>query len=218
MESPLRRRIKADYTVLNRNVFNSFLKAGSVKLELLSSFVNEFQKVGPETANIRELKSFIIPWNSIMWILLCVLGVILSNLVINLIQTLSMISCREFGFSTTWVCRKFMRIRSVNLLISCLQKGSGYHLDLLVITIQIAVCSLIGTPWFVAATVLSINHIRSLTRESESSAPGERPKFLGVRLAFGRRLKILNYAEFWIGEVQRIRDYWNKKDDWWRGR
>ena len=46
MKSPLRRRIKADYTVLNRNVFNSFLKAGSVKLELLSSFVNEFQKVG----------------------------------------------------------------------------------------------------------------------------------------------------------------------------
>ena len=54
MESPLRRRITADYTVLNRNVFNCFLKAGSVKLELLRSFVNEFQKVGLETANIRE--------------------------------------------------------------------------------------------------------------------------------------------------------------------
>ena len=34
--------------------FHRFLKAGSVKLEFLSSFVNEFQKVGPETANIRE--------------------------------------------------------------------------------------------------------------------------------------------------------------------
>ena len=54
MECPLRRRIKSDYTVLNRNVFNCFLKAGSVELELLSTFVNEFQKVGPETANIRE--------------------------------------------------------------------------------------------------------------------------------------------------------------------
>ena len=61
------------------------------------------------------------------------------------------------------------------------QKGGGYHLDLLLIAIQIAVCSIIGTPWFVAATVLSINHVRSLTRESETSAPGERPKFLGVR-------------------------------------
>jgi len=47
--------------------------------------------------------------------------------------------------------------------------------------VQIGVCSLLGTPWFVAATVLSINHIRSLTRESECAAPGERPKFLGVR-------------------------------------
>ena len=62
-----------------------------------------------------------------------------------------------------------------------LQKGSGYHLDMLVVTVQIGVCSLIGTPWFVASTVQSINHICSLTRESESSAPGERPKFLGVR-------------------------------------
>ena len=61
------------------------------------------------------------------------------------------------------------------------QKGAGYHLDLLMIAIQIAICSLLGTPWFVAATVLSINHVRSLTRESESAAPGERPKFLGIR-------------------------------------
>ena len=38
-----------------------------------------------------------------------------------------------------------------------------------------------GLPWFVAATVLSINHIQSLTKESESSAPGEKPQFLGIR-------------------------------------
>lgn len=31
-------------------------------------------------------------------------------------------------------------------------------------------------PWFVAATVLSINHVLSLKKESESSAPGEKPK------------------------------------------
>jgi len=62
-----------------------------------------------------------------------------------------------------------------------LKKGCGYHLDMLVITVQQAACSLLGSPWFVAATVLSINHVRSLTIETESSAPGERPKFLGVR-------------------------------------
>ena len=69
--------------------------------------------------------------------------------------------------------------------LTLLQKGSGYHLDLFLITVQIAICSAIGTPWFVAATVLSINHVRSLTRESETAAPGERPKFLGVRFVWG---------------------------------
>jgi len=43
------------------------------------------------------------------------------------------------------------------------------------------VCSALGIPWFVAATVLSINHVRSLQRESESAAPGEKPSFLGIR-------------------------------------
>ena len=79
--------------------------------------------------------------------------------------------------------------RTINVMVMVLrlfdrrQKGAGYHLDLLMIAAQIAICSLLGTPWFVAATVLSINHVRSLTRESESAAPGERPKFLGIRLA-----------------------------------
>ena len=40
---------------------------------------------------------------------------------------------------------------------------------------------MLGIPWFVAATVLSINHVRSLTVESESAAPGEKPRFLGIR-------------------------------------
>merc|ERR1711981_1213044 len=60
-------------------------------------------------------------------------------------------------------------------------KGGGYHLDLLIVALCIGLCSVFGLPWFVAATVLSINHVRSLTRESESSAPGEKPQFLGIR-------------------------------------
>lgn len=38
-----------------------------------------------------------------------------------------------------------------------------------------------GLPWYVAATVISIAHIDSLKMETETSAPGEQPKFLGVR-------------------------------------
>ncbi|KAJ8259337.1 hypothetical protein COCON_G00183490 [Conger conger] len=62
-----------------------------------------------------------------------------------------------------------------------LLKGCGYHLDLLVVGVMLAVCSIMGLPWFVAATVLSISHVNSLKLESESSAPGEQPRFLGIR-------------------------------------
>lgn len=46
---------------------------------------------------------------------------------------------------------------------------------------MLGVCSIMGLPWFVAATVLSISHVNSLKLESECSAPGEQPKFLGIR-------------------------------------
>ncbi|XP_024935831.1 electroneutral sodium bicarbonate exchanger 1 isoform X10 [Cephus cinctus] len=69
----------------------------------------------------------------------------------------------------------------VNRKENKLKKGCGYHLDLFVLAILIEVCSVMGLPWFVAATVLSINHVNSLKLESECAAPGEKPQFLGVR-------------------------------------
>ncbi|XP_058845854.1 electrogenic sodium bicarbonate cotransporter 1-like isoform X2 [Acipenser ruthenus] len=62
-----------------------------------------------------------------------------------------------------------------------LKKGAGYHLDLFWVAILIIVCSFMALPWYVAATVISIAHIDSLKMETETSAPGEQPKFLGVR-------------------------------------
>ncbi|XP_050564504.1 sodium bicarbonate cotransporter 3 isoform X4 [Cygnus atratus] len=62
-----------------------------------------------------------------------------------------------------------------------LKKGCGYHLDLFMVGVMLGVCSIMGLPWFVAATVLSISHVNSLKVESECSAPGEQPKFLGIR-------------------------------------
>uniref|UniRef100_A0A665WQN8 Anion exchange protein n=1 Tax=Echeneis naucrates TaxID=173247 RepID=A0A665WQN8_ECHNA len=62
-----------------------------------------------------------------------------------------------------------------------LKKGCGYHLDLLVVALMLGICSIMGLPWFVAATVLSISHVNSLKVESHCSAPGEQPKFLGIR-------------------------------------
>ena len=61
------------------------------------------------------------------------------------------------------------------------QKGGGYHLDFTIVAIGIGICSILGLPWVVAATVLSLAHVQSLFVESTCTAPGERPKFLGVR-------------------------------------
>jgi len=69
----------------------------------------------------------------------------------------------------------------VNRKENKLKKSCGYHLDLLVVALMLILCSIMGLPWFVAATVLSITHVNSLRMESESAAPGELPKFLGVR-------------------------------------
>uniref|UniRef100_A0A4W6G9C6 Anion exchange protein n=1 Tax=Lates calcarifer TaxID=8187 RepID=A0A4W6G9C6_LATCA len=69
----------------------------------------------------------------------------------------------------------------VNRKENKLKKGCGYHLDLFWVGVLMATCSFMGLPWYVAATVISIAHIDSLKMESESSAPGEQPQFLGVR-------------------------------------
>lgn len=69
----------------------------------------------------------------------------------------------------------------VNRKENKLKKGCGYHLDLFILSILVTLCSVFGLPWFVAATVLSITHVNSLKIESECSAPGEKPQFLGVR-------------------------------------
>ncbi len=48
-----------------------------------------------------------------------------------------------------------------------LEKGEAYHHDLALIGVLIGVCSLFGLPWLVAATVRSLNHVRSLATVEE---------------------------------------------------
>ena len=62
-----------------------------------------------------------------------------------------------------------------------LQKGVGYHLDMFIVAITVGIHSILGLPWYVAATVSALAHVRSLQKESECTAPGEKPVFLGVR-------------------------------------
>ncbi len=73
--------------------------------------------------------------------------------------------------------------RIVNTPDHRLHKGEAYHLDLGVVGLLMAFCSLFGLPWLVAATVRSLNHVRSLaTVEEVVSSTGEtRERVVHVR-------------------------------------
>ncbi|GJM23300.1 MAG: hypothetical protein DHS20C15_32150 [Planctomycetota bacterium] len=57
--------------------------------------------------------------------------------------------------------------RLVNSPDNNLHKGESYHLDLAVVGVLVGVCSLFGLPWLVAATVRSLNHLRSLAKTED---------------------------------------------------
>ncbi|XP_061083071.1 anion exchange protein 3 [Conger conger] len=62
-----------------------------------------------------------------------------------------------------------------------LVKGSGFHLDLLLIVFLGALCPLFGLPWLTAATVRSVTHVNALTVMSKATAPGEKPMIQEVK-------------------------------------
>ncbi|XP_069754676.1 electrogenic sodium bicarbonate cotransporter 1-like isoform X3 [Narcine bancroftii] len=62
-----------------------------------------------------------------------------------------------------------------------LKKGAGFHLDLFWIALLLIPTSFMALPWYVSATVISLAHIDSLKMETEKSAPGIEPTFMGVR-------------------------------------
>ncbi len=57
--------------------------------------------------------------------------------------------------------------RLINSPDNKLKKGEAYHLDLGLVGVLVGVCSLFGLPWLVAATVRSLNHVRSLATTEE---------------------------------------------------
>ncbi len=72
--------------------------------------------------------------------------------------------------------------RLVNAKHHKLKKGSGYHLDLFVVGLIVAIGSLFGLPWIVAATVHSLNHVRSLADHEVTEVDGQsREAIVSVR-------------------------------------
>jgi mannitol/fructose-specific phosphotransferase system IIA component (Ntr-type) len=95
--------------------------------------------------------------------------------------------------------------RLVNSPDHQLEKGAAYHYDLGLVGLLVGCCSLFGLPWLVAATVRSINHVRSLatneevvladgqTRERIVKVQENRITGLTVHLLIGASLLLLGY-------------------------
>uniref|UniRef100_A0A8C8LLE1 Anion exchange protein n=1 Tax=Oncorhynchus tshawytscha TaxID=74940 RepID=A0A8C8LLE1_ONCTS len=79
----------------------------------------------------------------------------------------------------------FMETQITTLIVSkkerMLVKGSGFHLDLLVIVVLGGTSALFGLPWMAAATVRSVTHANALTVMSKAVAPGDKPRIQEVK-------------------------------------
>ncbi|ELT89578.1 hypothetical protein CAPTEDRAFT_221709 [Capitella teleta] len=62
-----------------------------------------------------------------------------------------------------------------------LKKGSGYHLDLLLIGAFATMCGILGLPFVCAATVRSVTHVSALTTYTTNNAPGEKAQLQEVK-------------------------------------
>ncbi|GIY74133.1 anion exchange protein 2 [Caerostris darwini] len=77
----------------------------------------------------------------------------------------------------------FMETQICELIISKkqLKKGSGFHLDMVMVGVLNMLSGFIGCPWQCAAAVRSITHTSSLVVLSKTHAPGETPRIIEVK-------------------------------------
>uniref|UniRef100_A0A8V5GXV5 Anion exchange protein n=1 Tax=Melopsittacus undulatus TaxID=13146 RepID=A0A8V5GXV5_MELUD len=79
----------------------------------------------------------------------------------------------------------FLETQITTLIVSKperkLVKGSGFHLDLLLIVAMGGLSALFGMPWLSATTVRTITHANALTVMGKATAPGEKSQILEVK-------------------------------------
>uniref|UniRef100_A0A3Q3EQ25 Anion exchange protein n=1 Tax=Kryptolebias marmoratus TaxID=37003 RepID=A0A3Q3EQ25_KRYMA len=86
-----------------------------------------------------------------------------------------------------------------------LLKGTGFHLDLLIIVVVGGVSALFGLPWLSAATVRSVTHTNALTVMSKAVSPEDKPHIQEVKeqRVTGFLVAVLVGLSIVIGEVLR---------------
>ncbi|KAE8279741.1 Anion exchange protein 2 [Larimichthys crocea] len=103
----------------------------------------------------------------------------------------------------------FMETQITTLIVSkkerMLVKGSGFHLDLLLIVVLGGSSALFGLPWMAAATVRSVTHVNALTVMSKAVAPGDKPRIQEVKeqRVTGLLVAIMVGMSIWIGDLLR---------------
>uniref|UniRef100_A0A665V9K4 Anion exchange protein n=1 Tax=Echeneis naucrates TaxID=173247 RepID=A0A665V9K4_ECHNA len=103
----------------------------------------------------------------------------------------------------------FMESQITALIVSkkerMLAKGTGFHLDLLIIVVVGGISALFGLPWLSAATVRSVTHTNALTVMSKAVAPGDKPRIQEVKeqRVTGFLVAVLVGLSIVIGEVLR---------------
>ncbi|XP_028987262.3 anion exchange protein 2a [Betta splendens] len=103
----------------------------------------------------------------------------------------------------------FMESQITALIVSkkerMLVKGTGFHLDLLLIVVVGGISALFGLPWLSAATVRSVTHTNALTVMSKAVAPGDKPRVQEVKeqRLTGFLVAVLVGLSIVIGEVLR---------------
>ncbi|KAL6103675.1 slc4a2 [Pungitius sinensis] len=103
----------------------------------------------------------------------------------------------------------FMESQITALIVSkkerMLVKGTGFHLDLLIIVVVGGVSALFGLPWLSAATVRSVTHTNALTVLTKAVAPGDKPQIQEVKeqRVTGFLVAVLVGLSIVIGEVLR---------------
>uniref|UniRef100_A0AAQ5XCI2 Anion exchange protein n=1 Tax=Amphiprion ocellaris TaxID=80972 RepID=A0AAQ5XCI2_AMPOC len=103
----------------------------------------------------------------------------------------------------------FMESQITALIVSkkerMLVKGTGFHVDLLIIVVVGGVSALFGLPWLSAATVRSVTHTNALTVMSKAVAPGDKPRIQEVKeqRVTGFLVAVLVGLSIVIGDVLR---------------
>ncbi|CAL8277730.1 unnamed protein product [Lota lota] len=103
----------------------------------------------------------------------------------------------------------FMESQITALIVSkkerMLTKGTGFHLDLLIIVAVGGLSAMFGLPWLSAATVRSVTHTNALTVMSKAVAPGDKARIQEVKeqRVTGFLVAVLVGLSIVMGEVLR---------------